>query len=322
METDNRPEYLLSSLIEDLNLTAIYLPEHRVAVTNANVNRPGLPLSGFFNHFEPSRIQIIGKTEYNFLEQMTEGEREKRLADFLAKQPKAVVYTTGLEPGGEMRRLAERFDVPLLLTGITTSEFMAALILHLNSVLAPCITRHGVLVEVYGEGILITGDSGIGKSETAIELVKRGHRLVADDAVELRRVSHQTIVGSAPEMIRHYVELRGIGIVDVRRIFGTGAVKNTEKVELIINLKPWEKGVTYDRMGIESEYDEILGIKIPSNTIPVHPGRNLAVIIEIAAINNRQRRMGYNTAKEFNERLLNNIGITDPEMIERESRGQ
>lgn len=318
----DRPEYLLTSLINDLNLRVINMPERRIVVTNANVNRPGLPLTGFFNHFEPSRIQIIGKTEYNFLEQLSDGEREKRLSDFLAKQPKAVVYTTSLQPSDTMLALSRHFDVPLLQSELTSSEFMAALILRLNSVLAPCITRHGVLVEVYGEGILIVGDSGIGKSETAIELVKRGHRLIADDAVELRRVSHQTIVGCAPEMIRHYVELRGIGIVDVRRVFGTGAVKDTEKVELIINLKPWELGQTYDRMGIESEYDEILGIKIPSNTIPVHPGRNLAVIIEIAAINNRQRRMGYNTAKEFNERLLNNIGITDPEIIERESKGQ
>ena len=319
---NDRPEYLLTSLAKDLNLRILYMPEHKIVVTNANVNRPGLPLTGFFNHFEPSRIQIIGMTEYNFLEQLSEEERTKRLGDLLAKQPKAVIYSTGLQPSETMLALSRRFDVPLLQSDVSTSEFMAALILRLNSVLAPCITRHGVLVEVYGEGILITGDSGIGKSETAIELVKRGHRLIADDAVELRRVSHQTIVGCAPEMIRHYVELRGIGIVDVRRVFGIGAVKDTEKVELIINLKPWELGQTYDRMGIESEYDEILGIKIPSNTIPVHPGRNLAVIIEIAAINNRQRRMGYNTAKEFNERLLNNIGITDPEIIERESKGQ
>lgn len=320
MSIQSAPEYLLSSLIEDLNLKAVYLPDHKIVVNNANVNRPGLPLTGFFNHFDPSRIQIIGKTEFNFLEQMGEDEREKRISDLLARQPKALIYTTGLEPSEITRRLANKFEIPLLQTVLPSSEFSAALILRLNTVLAPCITRHGVLVEVYGEGILIIGDSGIGKSETAIELVKRGHRLIADDAVELRRVSHQTIVGSAPEMIRHYVELRGIGIVDVKRIFGTGAVKDTEKVELIINLRPWEKGQSYDRMGIDPEYTEIMGIKIPSNTIPVHPGRNLAVIIEIAAINNRQRRMGYNTAKEFNERLLNNIGITDPEIIEKVSR--
>ena len=320
MSMDPSPEYLLNNLINDLNLKVIFLPDHKIIVNNANVNRPGLPLTGFFNHFEPSRIQLIGKTEFNFLEQMSDEEREKRMSDLLSRQPKALIYSTSLEPSPITRRLAEKYDVPLLQTDLSTSEFAAALILRLNTVLAPCITRHGVLVEVYGEGILIIGDSGIGKSETAIELVKRGHRLIADDAVELRRVSHQTRVGSAPELIRHYVELRGIGIVDVRRVFGTGAVKNTEKVELIINLKPWEKGQSYDRMGIESEYTDILGIKIPSNTIPVHPGRNLAVIIEIAAINNRQRRMGYNTAKEFNERLLNNIGITDPDIIERESK--
>ena len=314
--------YLLNSLIADLDLKVAYLPEQKIYVTNANVNRPGLPLSGFFNHFEPSRIQIFGKTEYNFLQQMDDDVRRERLTAFLSKQPKAIVYSTSLEPSEITLELARKFEVPILMTELSSSEFMAALILLLNNVLAPCITCHGVLVEVYGEGVLILGDSGIGKSETAIELVKRGHRLIADDAVELRRVSHQTIVGSAPEMIRHYVELRGIGIVDVKRIFGTSAVKNTEKVELIINLKPWEKGVSYDRMGIESEYTDLLGIKIPSNTVPVHPGRNLSVIIEIAAINNRQKRMGYNTAKEFNEKLLNNIGITDPEIIDRATRGE
>ena len=315
-------DYLLSALVKDMSLDVIFMPERTVVVNNTNINRPGLPLTGFFNHFEPSRIQIIGKTEFNYLEQLPDAERESRLSEFLSKQPKAVIYSTSLRPDEIMLRLAERFEVPLLSTDITTSEFMAALIAHLNYVLAPCITRHGVLVEVFGEGVLILGDSGIGKSETAIELVKRGHRLIADDAVELRRVSHQTIVGCAPEMIRHYVELRGIGIVDVKRIFGTGSVKTTEKVELVVNLEPWQQGKSYDRMGIESEYTDLMGIKIPSNTIPVHPGRNLSVIIEIAAINNRQKRMGYNAAKEFNTRLLNSIGVTDPEIIERESRGE
>ena len=319
---NSSPEYLLTSLAKELDLKTLYMPERRIIVNNANVNRPGLPLTGFFNHFEPSRLQVIGMTEYNYLEQLPEDERENRISAFLSKQPKAVIYTTSLAPGEIVSRLARKFEVPLFSSELTASEFMAALIARLNYVLAPCITRHGVLVEVFGEGVLILGDSGIGKSETAIELVKRGHRLIADDAVELRRVSHQTIVGCAPEMIRHYVELRGIGIVDVKRIFGTGSVKDTEKVELIVNLEPWKQGATYDRMGIESEYTELMGIKIPSNTIPVHPGRNLSVIIEIAAINNRQKRMGYNAAKEFNTRLLNNIGITDPGIIDRENGGE
>jgi len=308
-------EYLIGELIEDMKLKVIYMPERKIIITNNNINRPGLPFAGFFNHFEASRLQIIGMTEYNYLEQLDDATREKRISDFLSRQPKALIYSSEQKPCETMMRLAKKYEVPLLGTSAQTCEFMATLIAKLNYVLAPCITRHGVLVEVYGEGVLIIGDSGIGKSETAIELVKRGHRLIADDAVELRRVSDKTIVGCAPEMIRHYVELRGIGIVDVKRVFGTGAVKDTEKVDLVINLEPWEQGKVYDRMGLATEYTDIMGLKIPSNTIPVHPGRNLAVIIEIAAMNNRQKRMGYNSAREFNERLLANIGITDPEEI-------
>lgn len=312
---NDKNEYLIDELIKDMKLDSIFVPERKIIITNRNINRPGLPLAGFFNHFEASRVQIIGKTEFNYLEQMNSAVREKRITDFLEKRPKAIIYSYSQRPCPTMLRLAEKYDVPLLSTGEETCSFMAALISRLNYVLAPCITRHGVLVEVYGEGVLIIGDSGIGKSETAIELVKRGHRLIADDAVELRRVSDKTIVGCAPEMIRHYVELRGIGIVDVKRVFGTGAVKDTEKIDMVINLEPWEQGKVYDRMGLETEYADIMGLNIVSNTIPVHPGRNLAVIIEIAAINNRQKRMGYNSAKEFNDRLLANIGITDPEEI-------
>ncbi|MBE6572923.1 MAG: HPr(Ser) kinase/phosphatase [Ruminococcaceae bacterium] len=299
----------LKTLISDFNLTEIYMPEREVMVANANVNRPGLPLTGFFEHFEPSRIQIIGKSEYNYLIELDIETRVKRLNDFMSKKPIAIIYSTDLMPCETMKLMAREFDIPLLMTSRATSEFMAALISKLSVYLAPCITRHGVLVEVYGEGVLILGDSGIGKSETAIELVKRGHRLVADDAVELRRVSDRTITGSAPEIIRHYVELRGIGIIDVKHIFGMGAVKDVEKIDLVINLEEWVEGKMYDRMGMENEYTEIMGLKIVSNTIPVHPGRNLAVIIEIAAINNRQKRMGYNAAQEFNNRLMQNIGM-------------
>jgi len=206
---------------------------------------------------------------------------------------------------------ASRFKVPLLRTKDVTSNFMAALIASLNVSLAPRITRHGVLVEVYGEGILIFGDSGVGKSETAIELVKRGHRLIADDAVEIKKVSAKTLVGSAPEIIRHYVELRGIGIVDVRRIFGMGAVNVSEKIDMVINLEPWVQGKMYDRLGIDSQTIEILGIEVPSTTIPVRPGRNLAIILEIAAMNNRQKKMGYNTAVEFNKRLMGQMGLDE-----------
>ncbi|MBQ2766194.1 MAG: HPr(Ser) kinase/phosphatase, partial [Clostridia bacterium] len=228
---------------------------------------------------------------------------------FLESKPVAVVISSSLDVFPEFVELGEYFEVPILRTSDTTSAFMAALIAFLNVQLAPRLTRHGVLVEVYGEGVLILGDSGVGKSETAIELVKRGHRLIADDAVEIKRVSAKTLVGSAPEIIRHYVELRGIGIVDVRRIFGMGAVKLTEKIDMIINLEPWVQGKMYDRFGLDSEYTEILGIKIPTTTIPVKPGRNLAIILEIAAMNNRQKKMGFNTAEEFNKKLMGQMGI-------------
>ena len=307
--TTTKPHVHLSKLAEELKLNVIHMPERDVLVTNANVNRPGLPLTGFFEHFEPSRMQIIGKSEFNYLSDLEPDVRKKRLRQFLCREPIAIVYSTGINPSEEMMELIKEFDVPLLQTERATSEFMAALISKLAVYLAPCITRHGVLVEVYGEGVLILGDSGVGKSETAIELVKRGHRLIADDAVELRRVSDRTITGTAPEIIRHYVELRGIGVIDVKRIFGIGAVKDVEKIDLIINLEPWVEGKMYDRLGLEEEYTDIMGLKIVSNTIPVHPGRNMAVIIEIAAINNRQKRMGYNTAKEFNDRLMQNIGM-------------
>ena len=222
----------------------------------------------------------------------------------LSKHIAALIITSGLDVFDEFRLAAEKFETPVLRTQDTTSNFMGGLIASLNVSLADRMTRHGVLVECYGEGILMLGDSGIGKSETAIELVKRGHRLIADDAVEIKKVSAKTLVGSAPELIRHYVELRGIGIVDVRRIFGMGAVKLTEKIDLVINLEPWQQGKFYERVGLDSEYTNLMGIDVPSITVPVKPGRNLAVIIEIAAMNNRQKKMGYNTAVEFNKKLM------------------
>ncbi len=303
----------LSKIINELSLEEIYMPEDgdKTLINLADVNRPGLQLAGFFDHFEPHRIQIIGKVEYKFLEAMSDEERRHAIMGFLEHKPVAVVISSSLTPFEDLCELAEYFEIPLLRTSDNTSSFMAALIAYLNVQLAPRITRHGVLVEVYGEGILIIGDSGVGKSETAIELVKRGHRLIADDAVEIKRVSAKTLVGSAPEIIRHYVELRGIGIVDVRRIFGMGAVKLTEKIDMIINLEPWVSGKMYDRFGLESETTDILGIKIPTTTIPVKPGRNLAIILEIAAMNNRQKKMGYNTAEEFNKKLMGQMGINN-----------
>ncbi len=301
----------LARIMNELHLGTAYLPSdaESILISNAEVNRPGLALAGFFENFERTRIQIIGRAEYNYLREQSENKRNTKIADFLRHSPAALVLSTDLEPFPYLVEAAKEYGVPLLLTKEKTSAFMAALIAFLNVQLAPRITRHGVLVEVYGEGMLLLGDSGVGKSETAIELVKRGHRLIADDAVEIKRVSATTLVGEAPEIIRHYVELRGIGIVDVRRLFGMGAVKNSERIDLVINLEPWVQGKMYDRLGLDSETVDILGIKVPSITIPVKPGRNLAIILEIAAMNNRQKKMGYNTAEEFNRKLMGQMGL-------------
>lgn len=297
----------LGSVIDEFQLEEINKPEgsRDRSVNRSEVNRPGLALAGFFGYFEPGRIQIIGLSENDYISKFDDAKMREIFDKFFSMNPVAVVFSTSLPVNGTIIEAADRYGVPILRTASKTSEFMAALIGSLSVSLAPRITRHGVLVEVYGEGILILGDSGVGKSETAIELVKRGHRLIADDAVEIKKVSAKSLVGSAPELIRHYVELRGIGIVDVKRIFGMGAVKDTEKIDMIINLEQWVQGKMYDRFGLESEYTDIMGIKIPTTVIPVRPGRNLAVILEIAAMNNRQKKMGYDTAKEFNERLMN-----------------
>ncbi|MBE6618020.1 MAG: HPr(Ser) kinase/phosphatase [Ruminococcaceae bacterium] len=303
----------LQKLIDEKGLKIEYTPDdpQKIMIGSTDVNRPGLALSGFFEHFDPKRIQVIGNAEAMFIKKMPEDMRRNRLTDFLKLSPVTVIVTHGNEVDSILLELAEYFEVPVCSTKENTSDFMASLISYLHVQLAPQITRHGVFVEVYGEGILITGDSGVGKSETAIELIKRGHRLIADDAVELRKVSDKTIVGQSPEIIRYYIELRGIGIVDVRRLFGMGSVKATEKVDMVINLEPWVNGKMYDRMGLETEYTDIMGIKIPTTTIPVHPGRNLAIVLEIAAMNNRQKKMGYNTAEEFNAKLLQSMGVTD-----------
>ncbi len=301
----------LQKIITEQNLTVLYTPEDPAnrMISSFDVNRPGLALAGFFDHFDPRRIQLLGNAECMYVEKMDEEQRRERMTAFLQQNPPALIYTDTNMPDEITMELAEYFEVPILRTEEITSDFMAALIAYLHVQLAPQITRHGVLVEVYGEGILITGDSGVGKSETAIELIKRGHRFIADDAVELRKVSAKAIVGRAPDIIKHIIELRGIGIVDVRRLFGMGAVKETEKIDMIINLEPWVQGKMYDRLGLDTEYTDIMGIKITSLTIPVKPGRNLAVILEIAAMNNRQKRMGYNTAEEFNARLMQSMGL-------------
>ena len=299
----------LDKIIKEFSLEELYMPKssEEIPISNPEINRPGLQFAGYFDYFAPERIQILGISEIEYLRRFTEGEARERLEKFFGNSPAAVIIARGLHVEDYYIEIAEKYSVPLMRTGETTSELTAALIAFLNLHLAPRITRHGVLVEVYGEGILILGESGIGKSETAIELVKRGHRLIADDAVEIKRVSSKSLVGSAPDNIKHFIELRGIGIINASRIFGVGAVKPTEKVDLIINLELWNVNKTYDRMGIDNQTTEILGLNIPSITIPVKPGRNLAVIIEVAAMNSRQKKLGYNAAQD----LLNRLGMVD-----------
>ncbi len=300
----------LSKVIDEFKLETVYLPDlpENIDIVCPRVNRPGLQMAGFYDYYEKERIQIIGKMESEFLAELPNDIKIERIDTFFATKPAGVIVTSEISISDTTVESAEKYGVPLVRTKERTSEFMAALIAYLNVQLGPRITRHGVLVEVYGEGILLLGDSGIGKSETAIELVKRGHRLIADDAVEIKRVSATTLVGQAPEMIRHYVELRGIGIVDVRRLFGMGSVKLTEKIDLVINLENWQAGKMYERFGIEEKTIDLLGIDVPMIVLPVCPGRNLSVVIEVAAMNNRQKRMGYNTAEEFNKRLMESMG--------------
>lgn len=297
----------LTKIIKELSLQTAYMPFNpdNVLISSKDVNRPGLELTGFLDYFDNTRILIIGNTENSFLSGFSEEERYHAIKNIFAKKPPAVIITRNITPYPEIMKAAKLHEIPILTTAETTSVLVAALVSYMSVQLAPRITRHGVLVEVYGEGIFLTGDSGVGKSETAIELIKRGHRLIADDAVEIRRISKDSLVGSAPENIRHFIELRGIGIINARRIFGMGAVKLNEKIDIVINLEIWDNSKIYDRMGMDNVCTEILGIEVPILTIPVKPGRNLAVIIEVAAMNNRQKKLGYNAAEE----LLTSLGM-------------
>lgn len=307
MKTDCTIE--LSRIVKEFSLEILNMPQEadKILISSAETNRPGLHLAGYYEYFDPKRIQILGMNEIGYLKSFDEDEKNKKVDEFFAKKPAAVIIARNLADNEIYANMAQKYAVPLLVTKDSTSDFEAALIAFLNLHLAPRITRHGVLVEVYGEGILLLGESGVGKSETAIELVKRGHRLIADDAVEIRRVSSKSLVGTAPDNIRHFIELRGIGIINASRIFGVGAVKLTEKIDLVINMEPWDTNKIYDRMGLETQKTEILGLQIPSLTIPVKPGRNLAVIIEVAAMNSRQKKLGYNAAED----LLNRLGMND-----------
>ena len=289
----------LKTIVEQMNLKSLHLSrDYDTAVlTMADVNRPAMQLTGFYNYFDPKRMQVIGRVESTYLDTLSHEERLKAFDRFMAYDIAALVICHECEPFPECLEMAEKYDRNVFYTSRDTSDFQARVIFLLHNYLAPRLTTHGVLVDVYGEGLLLMGDSGIGKSETALELIKRGHRLVADDAVEIKLIGENTLVGSAPEIIRYYMELRGIGVINVRHIYGVGAVLPSSGIDLVVFMEHWIDGKAYDRLGLESETEEILGVKLPRVTIPVTPGRNLAVILELAAMNNRQKKMGYNAAE-------------------------
>jgi HPr kinase/phosphorylase len=295
----------LTDIIKEFDLQVTYEPENMgdIVITTDDVNRPSLQLAGFFDYFDATRLQIMGKVETTYLEGLNSEQRRDSFRQLFSRKIPALIVSRSIEPFEECIDMAKEYHIPILQTDESTSFAASAIIASLKVALAPRITRHGVLVEIYGEGILLFGDSGVGKSETAIELVKRGHRLIADDAVEIKRVSAKTLIGTAPEMIRHYIELRGIGVVDVRRIFGMGAVMETEKIDLVINLEYWDDNKQYDRLGLEALTTTLLDVELPLLEVPVKPGRNLAVIIEVAAMNLRNKKMGFNAAQEFTDKI-------------------
>lgn len=305
----------LTTLVKEFELEVAYQASdyESIQLTVADVARPGLQLAGYFDHFEPMRLQVMGNVEISYLQKLSQTERIMTMDRYYAYKFPALLVTRYNSLDSVCLELAQKHDITILRTRETTSNIVSAIIAYLSAVLAPRITRHGVLMEVYGEGILLTGNSGMGKSEAAVELLKRGHRMIADDAVEIRKVSGSKLIGNAPELIRNYVELRGIGIVNVAKLFGMGAVKSENEIDLVVNIVPWKEHEAYDRLGLEEQYMEILGVQVPMYTIPITPGRNLAVILEVAAMNNRQRKIGYNPAKEFTEQMdshfkKNNLG--------------
>lgn len=299
----------LSELAEKMelkNLTpTVELKGKEVSIPE--VNRPALQLSGFFDHFDSDRVQIIGYVEYTYLQTLDHERKLKIYDELVTYKVPCIVYSRNLEPDKELLEKAEKQDIPIFQTEKQTSGFMAELIRWMNVKLAPCISIHGVLVDVYGVGVLIMGESGIGKSEAALELIKRGHRLVTDDVVEIRKVSDETLVGSAPDITRHFIELRGIGIVDVKSMFGVQSVRETQNIDLVITLEDWSREKEYDRLGLEESYTQFLGNKVVCHNIPIRPGRNLAIIVESAAVNHRQKQMGYNAAQELYKRVQENL---------------
>ena len=297
----------LESVMKEFSLQTLFMPDdpRRILISSKEVTRPGLELTGFFDYFDNTRLLVVGNTEVSFLLRFPEEKRFQIMDDLFSRNSPALIVTRNREPCPSILETAKKNNIPVLRTSEMTSTFIANLVSYMSVQLAPRIVRHGVLMEIYGQGVLMLGDSSVGKSETAIELIKRGHRLVADDAVQMRKVNENTIMGSSPKNIRHFIELRGIGIINARSIFGMGSVKTTQDIDLVVKLEPWDNNKVYDRIGLENEYTKILDVDIPIVTIPVKPGRNLAVIIEVAAMNNRQKTMGHNAAKE----LLNNLGL-------------
>ena len=295
----------LTTLVKEFQLEVIYEATDYAAIrlTVEDVARPGLQLAGYFDHFEPMRLQVIGNVEVSYLQKLSPSERLDIFDRLFSYKVPALLISRNIEVDPQCLEMAQKHNITLLRSKEATSTIVSAIIAYLKAALAPRITRHGVLVEVYGEGLLLVGDSGIGKSEAAVELLKRGHRLIADDAVEIRKISDGSLMGTAPELIRNYIELRGIGIINVAKLFGMGAVRAENEINLVVNIVPWKTQEVYDRLGLEDQFMEILGVQVPMNTIPITPGRNLAVILEVAAMNNRQKKMGYNPALEFAQQL-------------------
>ena len=295
----------LSRVVAEFKLEVAYRSTDydKIQITVADVARPGLQIAGYYDHFEPMRLQVIGNVESSYLDKMTAPERMLVYDRLFSYKIPAIIAARGLVPGPECLEMAKKHNITILRWLGATSSIVSSIIAYLTRELAPRITRHGVLMEIYGEGVLLIGESGIGKSETAVELIKRGHRLIADDAVEIKRVSPSSLLGCAPPLIQNYIELRGIGIINVANLYGAGSVKDSTSIDLVVDIVPWDTRKVYDRLGLEEQYTEILGVKVPMNIIPVTPGRNLAVILEVAAMNNRQKKMGYNAAVEFTEAI-------------------
>lgn len=295
----------LEEIIQEFNLTVIYGGKNyeKTPVRKVSISRPGLQLAGFYDYFDSTRLLVCGKAEWTYMNSLSPEARSRSFDDLFARPIPGLIIARDLEPHEECIAAAKKYDRTLMRCSEETGTLQAMLATFLTKALAPQITRHGVLMEVYGEGVLLLGESGVGKSETAVELIKRGHRLIADDAVEIQRPSQNTLIGSAPELIRYYMELRGIGIIDVRKLFGMAAVKDSQEINLVINLELWREGMLYDRLGLENLYTTILDVDLPTLTVPVKPGRNLAVIIEVAAMNNRHKKMGYNAAQEFTDQI-------------------